>query len=135
MKPAKKARRVEERTVFLLFYGDKVALRRRPARGLLAGLWEYPNERSPAPCPVEASALADGPAAKHIFSHIEWRMTSRLAEAASPELPAGWVWADRAALEQEYAVPNAFSAFREVVERRLNREEDGRWQSSIFDMG
>ena len=135
VKPAKKARRVEERTVFLLFYGDKVALRRRPARGLLAGLWEYPNEPSPAPCPVEAAALADGPAGKHIFTHIEWRMTSRLAEAASPELPAGWVWADRAALEQEYAVPNAFSAFREAVEERLKREGDGRWQSSIFDMG
>ena len=62
-------------------------------------------------------------------------MTSRLVEAASAALPEGWVWADRTALEQEYAVPNAFSAFREVVERRLNREEDGRWQSSIFDMG
>ena len=135
VKPPKKARRVEERTVFLLFYENKVALRRRPARGLLAGLWEYPNERSPAPCPVEAAALADGPAGKHIFTHVEWRMTSRLVEAASAALPEGWVWADGAALEREYAVPNAFSAFREAVEGRLNREGDGRWQSSIFDMG
>ena len=134
VKPAKKARRVEERTVFLLFYKDKVALRRRPARGLLAGLWEYPNEPSPAPCPVEAAALADGPAGKHIFTHIEWHMTSRLVEAASAALPEGWVWADKAALESEYAVPNAFSAFRRAVEARLEREGDGLWQSSIFDM-
>ena len=34
--------------VFLLFRGGKVALRRRPGKGLLAGLWEYPNELAPA---------------------------------------------------------------------------------------
>ena len=134
VKPPKKARRVEERTVFLIFCENRVALRRRPVRGLLAGLWEYPNEIAPAPCPVEAAALADGPAGKHIFTHIEWHMTSRLVEAASAALPEGWVWADKAALESEYAVPNAFSAFRRAVEARLEREGDGLWQSSIFDM-
>ena len=91
--------------------------RRRPGRGLLAGLWEYPNELSPAPCPVEAAGLSGGPAGKHIFSHIEWHMTAQIVEAASPELPEGWVWADRADLEREYALPNAFQAFREPVAR------------------
>ena len=40
VKMPKKPRRVEERTVWLIFHGDAVALRRRPGRGLLAGLWE-----------------------------------------------------------------------------------------------
>ena len=44
---------------------------------------------------------------------------SALVEAASPELPEGWVWADRAALERDYAVPNAFQAFAGAVEARL----------------
>ena len=66
VKAAKKARRVEERTVFLIFYQKKVALRRRPAKGLLAGLWEYPNELSPAPCPVEAAGLADEIGRAHV---------------------------------------------------------------------
>ena len=82
-------------------------------------LWEYPNELSPAPCPVEAAGLSGGPAGKHIFSHIEWHMTAQIVEAASPELPEGWVWADRAALERDYAVPNAFQAFAGAVEARL----------------
>ena len=43
VKAAKKARRVEERTVFLIFRDGAVALRRRKSRGLLAGLWEYPG--------------------------------------------------------------------------------------------
>lgn len=119
VKAAKKARRIEARTVFLIFWEKKVALRRRPGRGLLAGLWEYPNELSPAPCPVEAAGLSGGPAGKHIFSHIEWHMTAQIVEAASPELPEGWVWADRAALERDYAVPNAFQAFAGAVEARL----------------
>ncbi len=89
VKAAKKARRIEARTVFLIFWEKKVALRRRPGRGLLAGLWEYPNELSPAPCPVEAAGLSGGPAGKHIFSHIEWHMTAQIVEAASPELPEG----------------------------------------------
>ena len=40
VKTKKKARRVEERTVWLIFHEGRVALRRRPAKGLLAGLWE-----------------------------------------------------------------------------------------------
>ena len=120
VKTAKKTRRVEERTVFLIFHGGKVALRRRPKRGLLAGLWEYPNELSPAPCPVEAAGLEDGPVGKHIFTHIEWRMTAQIVQAASEALPEGWVWAGREALAQDYAVPNAFRAFEGAVAARLD---------------
>ena len=42
-KPIK--RKVEERTVFLIRDGEKVALRKRPAKGLLAGMYEFPNEK------------------------------------------------------------------------------------------
>ncbi len=119
VKAPKGERRVEERTVFLIFRAGRVALRRRPGRGLLAGLWEYPNERSPAACPVEALGLEAGPAGKHIFSHIEWRMTSVIVQAAGEELPEGWVWAGEADLRTEYAVPNAFRAFEQAVAARL----------------
>ena len=44
VKAPKKGRKIEERTVWLLFREGRVALRKRPDKGLLAGLWEYPNE-------------------------------------------------------------------------------------------
>lgn len=132
VKAAKKERRVEERTVFLIFYQNKVALRRRAKKGLLAGLWEYPNELVPVPCPVEAEAIEAGPTGKHIFTHIEWRMRSMLVRAGSDMLPEGWVWASWKELEEEYAVPNAFRAFQSAVEQRLGGDKV--WQSSIFDM-
>ena len=62
--PPKKQRRVEERNVLLLLCGDKVALRRRPATGLLARLWEYPD--GPAPAGAEPCGEAI-----HIFTHVE----------------------------------------------------------------
>ena len=43
VKKAKKARRVEEKTVFLLMKEGRIALRKRRETGLLAGLWEFPN--------------------------------------------------------------------------------------------
>ena len=48
-----------------------------------------------------------------------WHMTAQIVEAASPELPEGWVWADRAARERDYSGPNAFQAFAGAVEARL----------------
>ena len=123
VRPAKKPRRVEERVVFLLFRGGKVALRRRPGKGLLAGLWEYPNELSPASLPLEwgITPLSNeyGCQAKHIFSHIEWHMTARVVEAAANTLPEGWVWADGAQLREVYAVPNAFGGVEHLVDDQV----------------
>ncbi|HIR84924.1 MAG TPA: A/G-specific adenine glycosylase [Candidatus Galloscillospira excrementavium] len=128
VKAAKRPRRVEERTVFLLFHGGRVALRRRGEKGLLAGLWEYPNEFSPASDAlaawgIEPAAEEFGGTGKHIFTHIEWHMTARLIETKGEALPEGWVWAGREELRREYAVPNAFQSFQYLVEERLRDEE------------
>lgn len=118
-----KARRIEERTVWLLFRGNRVALRRRPGRGLLAGLWEFPNvlstEDGPAQWGIAPVLPEKGGAGKHIFSHIEWHMTAICAELPSSDLPQGWVWADQEGLEHTYAVPNAFAWCLPEVKARL----------------
>ena len=124
VKAPKKARRIEERRVYLIFSDDGVALRRRPGKGLLAGLWEYPNELAGEE--TIPSALGLSPAdlelvgtGRHIFTHIEWHMTAYTARAEGLDLPQDWVWADREALAREYAVPNAFQAFSEYVKGKL----------------
>ena len=80
-----KNRKIEKRTVFLFKDGKKIAIRKRPGKGLLAGLYEFPNvdghlsmDEAAAYCkkiglaPVRIRPLDS---AKHIFSHIEWHMT------------------------------------------------------------
>ena len=114
-----RARRVEERVVFLLFHGDRIALRRRPERGLLAGLWEYPNELSPAEDALSRwdirATLTPVGQGKHIFTHVEWHMTALTGETETDALPEGWQWADSRALRREFAVPSAFQAFTPYV--------------------
>jgi len=122
VKAPKRPRRIEERTVWLIFYEHKAALRRRPARGLLAGLWEFPNElgaQPPAEWTLAPLTGAYAGQARHIFTHIEWHMTALTVQAASPGLPEGWVWADRRALEQTYAVPSAFDGLKHIVKERI----------------
>ena len=124
VKAPKKARRVEERTVYLIFHEGRVALRRRPEKGLLAGLWEYTNEPAEKTDILEQWGIIPtsqqwGGTGQHIFTHIEWRMTARMVQAAGDTLPPGWVWADGPALRQTYAVPNAFQSFAPLVEAGL----------------
>ena len=124
VRPAKKPRRREDRVVFLLFRGGKVALRKRPAKGLLAGLWEYPNSLAPAEefltdQGVPVAGLTFGGAGTHIFTHVEWHMTARVGEVQSEALPQGWVWAGKADWSGTYAIPSAFAPFRDLVEGRL----------------
>ena len=124
VKAPKRPRRVEERTVWLIFHQDRVALRRRPARGLLAGLWEFPHELGNGPLPADwgISALSDeySGQASHIFTHIEWHMTLRTVETEADTLPPGWEWSDHDDLECQYAVPSAFEKALELAEKRLN---------------
>jgi len=112
VKPPKKPRRTEQRTVWLIFHNGKVALRRRPPKGLLANLWEFPNvpESDSIPAewglfPLRTDYLGT---AKHIFTHIEWHMSLRMAQVSDAALPDGWVWANAADLSLKYAVPGAF---------------------------
>ena len=91
---------------------------------MLGGLWEYPNELSPArdalaDWGIEPVDLTDGGTGKHIFTHIEWRMTCRVVETAGAGLPPGWVWAGREGLRRDYALPNAFQSFTHLVDDRV----------------
>lgn len=128
-----KERKVEERTVFMIEYQQKAAIRRRPPKGLLASLYELPNtegrlspeeaEKYLAVPPDALVCLEPLPEARHVFSHIEWRMTGYRAVLRSPwhELPDGAFMASKDEIKEQYPLPNAFSAYREL----LFKKEDG----------
>ena len=126
VKTAKKKRRSEERRVWLIFRNGRVALRRRPSKGLLAGLWEYPNELADDKNWLErwhisAVSRENAGTGKHIFTHVEWQMTAEAVCAGADNLPEGWIWASARELEQVYAVPNAFQSFLPTVMERLEK--------------
>lgn len=122
-KPPKKARKKEERPVCLLFREGKVALRRRPPRGLLAGLYEYPDQWGEV-AHGEPEWVGE---ATHIFTHKEWHMTAWAAEAQEEALPEGWFWADWTDWKHTYSIPSAFAPFAPCVEGRLQGPSGSLW--------
>lgn len=132
VKKAGKKRRIEEKVVLLFFDHGRVAIRKRPQQGLLAGLWEFPMEDSMELTELvsylEKDELGFGQIglpgkAKHIFSHIEWQMTGYAVELErkNPAWAKQFVWADEQQLREEYAVPNAFAYYKKYVLEKLQK--------------
>lgn len=132
VKPAKKARKIEERTVLVIEYVDQYAIRKREEKGLLAGLWELPNldgkygilkiERYFKDLGFADLIVEELPKAKHIFSHIEWHMTGYRIRLN--HLPTGKelgddsiFFASREEVMHVYTLPTALEAYRKVIER------------------
>ena len=131
IKAAKKPRKVEERTVFVLIKGNKVALRKRESRGLLAGLWEFPNvsdalsllevEELLGSWGLFPSTITELNAAKHIFTHIEWHMTGYLAlvngENGNEEKDSNenFQWVSVDILKDQLALPSAFKSYYKAM--------------------
>ena len=128
VKSGKKPRRREERTILVIRDGERFYFRKRPSKGLLAGLYEFPGEagfltqeqavdaaRALGFDPVRVTPL---PAGKHIFTHIEWHMQAwEIRVSGFPaELPAekrdGAVLVTKEELSQ-FAVPSAFRTWTE----------------------
>ena len=123
VKKKAKARRIEKRTVLLFRDSETVAIRKRPAKGLLAGLYELPNldghlsaeeviaySASIGLMPVRIKKMGT---AKHIFSHVEWHMTGyevvvdELEKNCSEEM----IFAAKDEIQKKYSIPSAFEAY------------------------
>lgn len=127
---AKKApRRVQDRTVFVIRHCGKLLLKRRPSRGLLAGLYELPCaeeklDRTEALSFVrdlgfEPLFIEELPDSRHIFSHLEWRMRAYLVR--TDELPEPELKTEEYRLESagkiagELPIPSAFAAYKSWI--------------------
>ncbi len=130
----KKAKKECCKLILLLTDAEgRYALRRRPSGGLLGGLWELPHVELPAPPTDEetpdrlarefcaqngllAFEAAPLPQAKHVFTHLVWRMQGRLVnvqktEQANPSL----LFLSPKDILRDYALPTAFSAYTKLI--------------------
>lgn len=120
-KHPKPPRRIEERTLLLLERGGALALDRRPERGLLASLWELPGAagtltQEEAVAAVRALGLEPlrlTPLApyRHIFTHVEWRISGWRVKLPPEDAGAGLVWAGPGELGGSYPLPSAFRPY------------------------
>ncbi len=124
IKTPKKARKVQEMTVFILNCGDRFALEKRPKEGLLAGLWQFPNLPEKMDTGEVLEKLAEmglrpkelhrQVERKHIFTHITWQMRGYYLSVK--EMNATYTWLTPEEIRQEAALPTAFRQFWEELE-------------------
>lgn len=135
VKSKAKARKVEKKTVFIFKDGENVAIRKRPATGLLAGLYELPNVEGHLSqeealayaghiglAPLRIKALGE---AKHIFSHVEWQMTgySIRVDELEKSCTEQMLFIHPEEVEKEFPIPAAFEKYAKYVNVRLGQEK------------
>lgn len=134
-KKSKKARTIEEKTVLVIKDEDKAAFHRRPDKGLLAGMYEFPmmeGHRTKEEVleylkEINLKVLHIQPIgeAKHIFSHKEWHMTGYAIRVDELERPNSkntgveWLFIDRKEAREKYPIPSAYAAYTDYLNIKL----------------
>lgn len=135
VKARTKARRIEKKTVFIFQDGEHIAISKRPAKGLLAGLYELPNieghlseeeaiaySKEIGLMPIRIQKLGEG---KHIFSHVEWHMTGykirvdELEKANTKKM----LFVHPEEIQAEYPIPTAFETYTKQIQIKLGQEK------------
>ena len=126
VKDKKIEQKIEERIVFLFVYKNKVAIRKREDKGLLASLYEFPNtlnlsslidvENELLEKNIPILSTMEIGEAKHVFSHKIWYMKGYLIELKKPIQEYLWVTKDE--LQSKYSIPSAFAYFLEFIMNR-----------------
>lgn len=137
-KKEKKERSIEKRTVLIIQDANTVALRKRPGKGLLAGMYEFPCMegeytaeqvleylREVGLQPLHIKELESG---KHIFSHKEWHMIGyaiRVDELAHKEFKGigrEWVFIEPIQTGEDYPIPSAFATYVPYLNIKQGKE-------------
>ena len=106
-----------------------VLLHKRPDSGLLAGLWEFLLLDGHLTAAQRGQALVERgiPAgrarrlgqAKHIFTHVEWRMEGVALYCPPFPPPDGCRFASLKEVRQTYSLPGALRAYTDLLEELL----------------
>lgn len=121
VKGDKKIRKVEEKTILVVSWHDRLAIRKRDEKGLLANLWELPNYEgllTEEQCKnileklgftvIHITTLKK---AKHAFTHMEWVMTGYSIYVEGTKDLSQWTWVTKEEVNHTYPIPNAFKYF------------------------
>ena len=113
----KMTRRRADLSVFIVISPDgRIALEKRPEKGLLSNLYQLPNVEGfhdeaelnsiLRGLGVEPRSVEFIKTAKHVFTHIDWHM--RVYRVAADPINDRFIWATEDELESAYSLPTAF---------------------------
>lgn len=105
-----KKRRIEEKDVYIWMHQDRIRLRKRPKKGLLAGLYGFEDE-----LPENYLAKIEIKPYTHIFSHVEWHMRAWLVQVEQCDDSFHTL----KEIHASYPIPSAFLPFLHQVEKMM----------------
>ena len=127
-----KPRKIVPVTLALVESPAGFLVQQRPEKGLLAGLWQPVLWEDTTLTAAETAARLAAlgldctgahftplPAAKHIFTHIEWHQSGYFLTVPEQPAPAGCVWAGKEQLEAAYTLPGAFKVYKKLLLTKL----------------
>ena len=119
----KKPRKIEQLTVLILSCDGYYAVQKREDKGLLAGLWQFPNLSGKFDVPHVISCLEQNGVSvkeimrqverKHIFTHVQWDMNGIYLEVSSKS--DGYQWFTAEEINNQIGLPTAFRQFWEEL--------------------
>lgn len=118
VKQVKKKQRIEDVTVFVLQYQNLYAIEKRPDKGLLASLYQYPNiyghpdieEVKKLYSTEQVEELQSG---KHVFSHIIWQLKGYSVKV--DEKLDDYIWVTKEDIINQYSIPTAFKLYTKHI--------------------
>lgn len=117
VKTKKQKRKTISKVVFVFCFENQYAIQKRPAHGLLASLYEFPN----IDCSMDLDEVKEylnnldiyykkiSPLGKykHIFTHLEWDMDGYLIYLNQKNNT--YIWVTLEEMSTKYSLPTAFS--------------------------
>lgn len=138
-KKAKKARSIEYKTILVLQDAQNAAIRKRPAKGLLAGMYEFPwiegirtQEEVLAylkQIGMHAIHIRKLEESKHIFTHKEWHMigyeirVDELTTEESAGKKAGFLFVEPNLTQEKFPIPSAFLAYTKYLNIKIGNSK------------
>lgn len=127
VKELKKEKEIEKYTVFILLNYNKVAIHKRPSKGLLASLYEFPNVNQKLNVEEALKYLKEKgytvlrilemESSKHVFTHKIWQMTNYIVYIEEAEDKNDWI--SVTTLLKDYALPSAFKKQLELLKEEV----------------
>ncbi len=137
-KEKKKERKTEEKTVLIIQSENNLVIRKRSAKGLLAGMYEFPSLEGIVEekkvlkhvkeigfSPIHIKKLEDS---RHIFTHREWHMSAFLIKVEEPafqnqQLPdESYLLIEKNETERKYPIPSAFKTYTKYLKMKIGNE-------------
>lgn len=120
-----KEKREESWTVLVYDFEGEFALEKRPDKGLLASLYQFPLR--PGKLTIDEvkkelehegiafDKLEDLGTAQHVFSHLAWDLQGYRISLKEKRAENAWVWATKETMKKAYPVPSAFAYYLKSV--------------------